>query len=207
MSGARPLERGEHAFGVTVGGAMLDFGGSPLPLPNTVVEGAHGLTELDGKPVDLRYGLNATGLPFGVLSGHVGSSWLLVEPNGAVPRLSLTNRLWFATNVPGLAFRTEPVVQGWLTWQPELTASYDVGQQLVYVSASQYLDVMDPGLTFTPALGAQLDPGKAGGFFVQPEVRWFAAGRVRDSRGVRFIGPSGAFGASVAFGTRFGGPR
>ena len=45
MSGARPLARGEHAVGVTVGGALLDFGG-PLPLPNIVVEGAHGVAEV-----------------------------------------------------------------------------------------------------------------------------------------------------------------
>lgn len=207
LSGARPLERGERAFGVTIGGALLDLGGAPLPMPNLVVEGAHGITELDGRPVDLRYGLNATALAYGVLGGHVGSSWLLFRPRGPVPRLALTNRVHFATNVPGLAFRTDPVVQGWLAWQPELTASYDVGHQLVYGSVSEYLDVMEPSLTLTPALGAQLDPGPAGGFFVQPEVRWFAAGRVRESRAVRFVGPSGAIGVSVALGTRFGGPR
>lgn len=204
LSGARPLERGEHAIGVTIGGAMIDFGG-PLPMPNLVVEGAHGLTEVAQRPLDLRYGLNATALPFGMIAGHVGSSWLLVRPEGAVPRLALTDRVFFATNVVGLPYRTAPRLQGWLTNQLELTASYDLGHQLVYASVSEYLDVANPGLTLTPALGAQLDPGEAGGFFVQPELRWFAAGRVADSRAVRFIGPSGAIGVSVALGTRFGG--
>jgi hypothetical protein len=192
-------------LGVTLGGAMLDLDG-PLPMPNVVVEGAHGLTEVARRPLDLRYGLNATAMPFGMLAGHVGSSWLLVRPDGAVPRLALTDRVFFATNIPGLPYRSDPRLQGWLTNQLELTASYDLGHQLVYASVSEYLDVANPGLTLTPALGAQLDPGKAGGFFVQPELRWFALGRVRDSRAVRFIGPSGAIGLSLALGTRFGRP-
>lgn len=185
---------------------MIDFGG-PLPLPNLVVEAAHGLTEVAERPLDLRYGLNVTALPFGLLQGHVGSSWLLVRPNGAVPRLALTDRLFFATNVPGLAFRTDPTVQGWLVDQIELTASYDLGQQLVYLSVSEYLDVQSPSLTLTPAIGAQLDPAARGGFFVQPELRWFAVNQSPKIDSVRFIGPTGAIGLSVALGTRFGSPR
>ena len=203
MSGARPLARGEHAVGVTLGGALLDFGG-PMPLPNVVVEGAHGVAEVAGRPLDLRYGLDATGLPFGLLAGHVGSSWLLARPRGVLPRLALTDRVFFATNVLGLPYKTDPRLQGWVADQLELTASYDLGHQLVYASVSEYLDLQNPTLTFTPALGAQLDPGDAGGFFVQPEVRWFALGRVRESRAVRFVSPSGALGVSVGLGARFG---
>ncbi len=33
MNGARPLEPGQHAVGVTLGGAVLEFAGAPLPLP------------------------------------------------------------------------------------------------------------------------------------------------------------------------------
>jgi hypothetical protein len=206
MSGARPLARGEHAVGVTVGGALLDFGG-PLPLPNIVVEGAHGVAEVADRPLDLRYGLNATALPFGLISGHVGSSWLLVRPKGAIPRLALTDRVFFATNLLGLPYKTDPVLQGWVADQIELTASYDLGHQLVYASVSEYIDLQSPALTFTPALGAQLDPGQPGGFFFQPELRWFALGQVRDSRAVQFASPSGALGVSLGFGTRFGKAR
>ena len=55
LSSARPLAPGEHEVGVTIGGPVLLFGGAPVPLPNTVVQGRSGVAELGGRPLDIFY--------------------------------------------------------------------------------------------------------------------------------------------------------
>jgi len=206
LSGARPLAVGEHAVGVTAGGALVPLGG-PIPLPNMVVEGKHGIAELADRPLDIGYGLNVTGLPFGIAQGHVGSSFLLIDQKGAAPALSITDRLFLATNLPGASSRVVPRVQGWGADQVELTASWYAGHQLVYVGVGQYFDFGNPTLLLTPSVGAQLDPGKAGGFLVQPELRWYGINQRPKADNVDWVGGNGALGFSLGFATRFGGSR
>ncbi len=91
MSGARPLPQGQHAFGVTLGGAMIEFGGSPLTLPHMVVEGRSGLPQLLDRNLDVNYGLNLTALAFGDVGLHGGASWQLLEQRGGVPEGGLTD--------------------------------------------------------------------------------------------------------------------
>ena len=199
MNGARPLEPGQPAVGVTLGGAVLEFADAPIPLPNAVVEARHGLTRVADRPLDLSYGLNVTPLAFGLLQGHVGSSWLLFDQHGAAPALSLTDRVFFAV---------DPAPQAWAANQLEVTASWLAGNQLVYVSLSQYLDLPRPSLVLTPAVGAPLDPGEPGGLFVQPEVRYYGANLANDLNTIPWIPDGvGALGISIGLGSRFGGAR
>jgi hypothetical protein len=199
MNGARPLEPGQHAVGVTLGGAVLEFAGAPLPLPNAVVEARHGVALVADRPLDLSYGLNLTPLAFGLVQGHVGSSWLLFDQRGAAPALSVTDRVFFAL---------DPAPQGWGANQLELTASWRSGHQLVYLSLSQYLDLLRPSLVLTPALGAALDPGPAGGFFVQPELRYYGVNLVNELNTIPWMPDRvGAVGFSVGVGSTFGGAR
>ena len=62
MNTARPLDKGQTAVGLTLGGPMVEFGGSFVPLPNAVVEGRTGMKPLNGKNWDINYGLNLTAL-------------------------------------------------------------------------------------------------------------------------------------------------
>lgn len=207
MTGARPLAPGQHAVGVTAGGGLVELG-APIPLPNLVLEARHGLPELAGRPWDLGYGLNATGLAFGLLQGHVGSSWLLLPQQGAAPALSLTDRVFFATNLLGLPSRPEPRLQAWGADQVELTASWLVGGQLPYLSLSQYFDFRTPALTLTPALGAVFDPREPGGVALQAEVRWYGVNQPDDVATVSWVpGNAGILGISVGLSSRFGGAR
>jgi hypothetical protein len=207
FTAARPLEPGETLVGATVGGAMLTFGG-PLPLPNVVLEGRHGLPHLAERPFDVGYGLNATGLAFGLLQGHVGASWLLVPQSGARPAVSLGNRVFFAFNVPGPPGRVDPELEGWGADQLEVTGSWEVGHALPYLSFSQYTDFGNPELLLTPAAGVQLDPSEPGGFLLQTELRWYAFHRSSIQSIPPWIpGDAGVLGVSVSAGTRFGGGR
>ena len=206
LSGARPLSPGEHAVGVTAGGVFVPLGG-PVPLPNLVVEGKHGVAKPIDRPLDVHYGLNITGLPYGIAQGHVGSSFLLVDQKGAAPALSLTDRLFLATNLPGSPYRAEPRAQGWVADQVELTASWYAGQQLVYLGMAQYIDFGSPSWLLTPSVGVQIDPGAPGGFLVQPELRWYGITQRPQAESVDWVGTTGGLGFSIGFATRLGDPR
>jgi hypothetical protein len=188
-----------------VGGTLVPLG-APVPLPNVVAEAKHGLVRIADRPLDLHYGLNVTGLPFGVVQGHVGNSFLLVHQNRGWPALSFTKRLFVATNAAGAPYRVSPRVQGWALDQLELTASWQPGgKHLVYVGVAEYLDWGNPELLLTPSVGAQIDPGEPGGFLVQPELRWFAINQRPQAGNVDWVGPTGALALSVGLATRFGG--
>ncbi|MEN0065902.1 MAG: hypothetical protein AAGA48_27425 [Myxococcota bacterium] len=207
LSTARPLEQGETMVGATLGGGMFNFGG-PLPLPNVVVEGRHGLRPLANRAFDLGYGLNLSALPFGLTQGHVGASWLIVDQAGARPAFSVNNRIFFGINVPGGPDRPTPRVQGWGADQIEVTASWKTERTLPYVSLSQYFDFRNPELLLTPAVGVQVDPADPGGFVFQGELRWFAITRTQDILIPSWVPRrAGTLGVFVSGAVRFGGNR
>lgn len=205
MNGARPLERGQHAFGVTVGGGLVELG-APIPLPNVVVEARHGLPEVAHRPFDLGYGLNATALPFGMIAGHVGADWLLLRQDRGWPALSLTDRVFFATNLLGLGSKIDPQLELWANDQVEVTASWLVKGQLPYVSLSQYTDLGSPALTLTPAVGFVLDPKTSGrGVALQTEVRWYGLSQPDEAATVTWVPNSmGILGITLGLSGRFG---
>jgi hypothetical protein len=207
LNTARPLAPGEHAVGLVVGGGLVDLG-APIPLPNVVVEGRHGVAELGTRPLDVGWGLNATALAFGIVSVHGGGSVLLAHQSGALPAVSVGNRLWLASNVLGTASRPDPVQQLWAADQLEVTASWLAGNQLPYLSLSEYLDFGNPALTLTPAAGCVFDFREPGGVVLQTEVRWYGLGVPDAASTVDWVpGSTGVLGVSVGLSKRFGRPR
>jgi hypothetical protein len=174
LTGARPLERGMHEVGASVGGPFVRVGDTPLPLPNIVVQGRSGVAEPVDRPLDLNYGLNVTATAFGLLQGHVGADWLLSEQDGAIPALATTHRVFFGTNLLGLA--NKPRLEGWGAYQLEFNLSWLMKAQLLYLGLSQYVDFGNPHVTLTPAIGAVLDPSpkRSGGSRIHLELRWYA---------------------------------
>jgi len=169
MNSARPLEQGEHVVGATFGGAIVDAGFTTIPLPNLVVEGRSGLSPVLERPFDVNYGLNVTGLPFGLIGLHGGVSWLAMEQRGGAPALSLSNRLYLYDN--HLDFRkTDRAL--WAVDQLELLASWDTRRALLYVGGAEYLDLTNPGLLLSPVAGAELHLGQRWG--LQIEGRHYA---------------------------------
>ncbi len=203
MNTARPLAPGEHAAGLTIGGPMIVVG-APLPLPNAIVEGKHGVVTLLERDLEINYGLNLTGLAFGVIQAHVGGAWELLAQDGWIPALSISNRVFLATNPLWLGPpRSETAVGFWGANQTELLASWKPGGQLLYTGIAQYLDFGAPSLLLTPILGTELDFG-LGGFRLQLEARYFALGRSTQATNlVWFPGGSGALGFSIGFGYHF----
>lgn len=207
MNTARPLSPGQHALGVTLGGGLVELG-APIPLPNVVVEGRHGVAEPKGHPIDVGWGANLTALPFGVLAIHGGASGLLLHQAGARPALSVADRVWFATNALGLPAKTEPRLQGWVTDQVELTASWKTDHALPYLALAEYLDLGHPALTLTPAVGSAWDFRRPGGVVLQTELRWYGLGVPDDGATVDWVpGGTGVLGVSVGLSSRLGARR
>ncbi len=207
LTTARPLSPGEHALGVVAGGGMVDLG-APIPLPAVMVEGRHGVAAPGGHPIDVGWGVNGTALAFGMAAVHGGVSGLLLRQDGAIPAVSVGDRLWFATNAPGLGSKLEPRLQAWAADQVEVTASWEVGGQLPYVSLSQYIDFGNPALTLTPAVGSVWDLREPGGLVLQTEVRWYGLGVPDDAATVDWVpGNTGILGVDVGLSGRFGRAR
>lgn len=201
MQGARPLEPGQHQAGMTIGGAFVDAG-VVVPIPHAIAEGRSGVVRLWDRPLDLNYGLNVTALFYQVFQAHFGASWLLIQESGWRPALSMTNRLYFATNALA-ANKVEGTRGAWGAHQLELTGSYTFGNQLVYLAFAQYTDFGRPDALLTPALGAEFDMGWSG-FRMHVETRWYAINKTRTIETVRFWpGNQGALGLSFGGSWRF----
>ena len=202
MNTARPLAAGEHALGVTLGGPMVEFSGAYIPLPNLVVEGLSGLQPLANRPLDLNYGMNLTGLAFGVVGLHAGSSWQLVEQQGAIPAVVISDRLWLYNNYLDLR-KDKSQRRLWAVDQIEVNGSYEVGRSLVYFGFAEYLDFSQPDLIVTPFLGTELRPSAPVG--LQIEARYFGANKVKPVDTVTWLSPGpGAFGLLLGFRYDFG---
>jgi hypothetical protein len=175
MSGARPLDPGQHAVGATLGGAIIDVGPATIPLPNVVVEGRSGLQPVLGRPFDVNYGVNATGLAFGIVQVHGGVSWLVLDQNGWVPAVSASNRLYVFSNHVD---RRKDTHAWWFVDQLEVLASWDTRPALIYGGVAEYLDFRQPSLLLTPVLGAQFHLGERWG--IQLEGRHYAINRNKE---------------------------
>ena len=205
INNARPLAEGSHQVGLTVGGPMVMLSGAPIPLPNAVVEGRHGVTTVAERPLDVNYGLNLTGTAFGILQVHVGASYLIMAQKGSVPALSVSNRIFIASNLLGAADKADPDAKFWAADQLEITASWLLGDHLVYVGLGQYFDFGNPALTLTPSVGADFDPGETGGFRLHTELRYYAINQPHEVAAVTWVFPEsvGALGFNFGFSYAF----
>ena len=203
LNTARPLDKGKHRVGVTGGGAVLKALGPPIPLPNLVVEGQSGLSPVQGRPLDVNYGINTTAIAFGTIGIHGGISHLLMEQSGAIPSLSVTERLHFYNNWFDNTKESD-VRKAFFLNQVDLTAGWDIKRHLGYVGLANYLDIADPELTLAPFAGVQWNSKKS--LFLQAETRYLAINRQPEIVDVPFATFGyGALSITGSIGFSFGG--
>ena len=209
MNTARPLDKGQTAIGLSLGGPMVEFGGAFVPLPNAILEGKTGMKPINGHNWDVNYGINLTALAFDQAGLHAGASYQLQNQNGNIPAISLGNRLFLYNNYPSPA-STEEGKGIWANDEINATFSWKIGKQMVYTGISQYFDLSAPSLTLTPFVGCELfHSGLTNGFALQFELRNYAVGRNPTVNTAKWNAPfgSGAFGGSLGFIYRFGGAQ
>ncbi len=173
MNAARPMQPGTHQVGVNFGGPFTTSLGPPIPIPNLVVEGRSGLKPLGPIPVDVNYGMNLTTLAFGVVGIHGGGSVHLLEQNNALPALSVTERVHVYTNKLD-GSKPKESRAWWGLNELDLTASWSMGNHLIYTGVTDHIDMADPELLIGPFVGTELRP-KGGHFAWQLETRWIGA--------------------------------
>lgn len=167
----RPLAPGEHGVSVALGGPLTNLPNiGQIPLPNVTVEGHHGIVERVG----LNYGLHLLPLAYGVAGAHVGGTWQLFDqPTVVVPALSVSERLFGFTNVID-GRKQAPAVFG--LSQTDLTASWQLEEQLVWLGGALYAPFNDRGVFMAPVVGAELHPlpvfGLDDWLRLQVEGRW-----------------------------------
>jgi len=204
LPAARPLDPGLHEIGASMGGPVLNLGGTPLPVPLLNLQGRHGLPKLLDRPIDLTYGLNLMALPFGILQGHVGMGWMVVKQRGAAPAITVADKQFFGTNALGLPNKPAAVATGWAANQLEVDISWEIRRQVIYAGLTQYFDFGNPQLTLTPSFGASFDtsPRTDGGLKIHLDFRWYALNQKDVYDAIRWIPrPQGSwgFGASLSY--------
>ena len=205
--GARPLDPGQHEIGVTIGGPTVNLGG-PLALPNINLQARHGLVKRWERPLDITYGLNLIALPFGLLQGHVGLSYLVIPQRGPAPALAVSTKQFLAMNGPGLRAKPAAELAGWTANQLDLYLSWEISRQLIYLGLTQYTDFGSPHLTLTPSVGVVVDttPKTPGGVMLNLDLRWYAMTQRNDYDAVRWVPEAlGAFGLGVGVSVVFPG--
>lgn len=211
LSGARPLDRGQHEVGAVFGGPLIAPLGFAMPFPNLVVAGRSGLPALADRPFDLGYGLNATGLAFGIAALHADLGWQLAPQSGAWPAFTVRNKVFLLTNIIA-ANKADDASRG-LSVADEIDAiaSWSINpaqSSLFYVSVAQTFDFGAPGLLLTPGIGTEIDPGGRGGLKFLAEVRWWGINRESLSDNAAFVpGRPGAIGIQLGLSYGFGGAR
>ncbi len=190
----RPVEQGVVAAEVALGGPIADVG-PVIPLPLSTAGARYGIHPR----VDVGAHLHLTSLAFGVVGADVGSTWLLLEQNGAIPAIAANGRLYGFTDVqvgqPRAFLELTPSVS-WLLGDRYLT--YVTGSGLVQFAGGRPL--------FSVGAGEEV---RFGNFSLQAELRWYQPDYETTFTVVDWspVFGMGGWGAVVGASYRFGGAR
>jgi len=198
LNNARPLEPGQHAVGVALGGPIANITNvGPIPLPHVTVEGRHGIIDR----LDVNYGVHLLPLVFGVTGGHLGATYLLGKQEGAAPAIAFGQRLFGFTNrLDPRKFDRAP--GDWFMSQSDLTVSWLVANQLVYGGLTGYVPFSAPNLFLTPFLGIEVRPG-IDWLRIQLEGRYLAPYVNTQFAVVDWIAPGNQGGLLINLGVAF----
>jgi hypothetical protein len=192
---ARPLAPGEHAVAMTFGGPLIDVPNvGIIPMPNATVEGRHGIIE----DLDINYGIHLLPTAYGNPGGHVGATFLVVDEKAFFPALSVGNRLYAFSNL--IDGRVDLERRGvFFMHQLDLTASYEIWDQLLYGGVTHYLPFNNPGLFLAPFFGVEFQPGID---WIRPylELRYLAPYINNHFAAVDYITPFGHGAVNLSFG-------
>lgn len=162
VAAVRPVPKGALQPELSFGGPMAEVGGlGSVPLPLSTLGARYGIAE----KFDLSAHVHLTSLAFGVAGLDVGSTYLALPEQGAIPALSVGGRLYGFTDVDFLGGpRAYVELSG--------SASYLV-QQMVqpYLSTSVLFQFAGGLPLVSVAGGAELILGNFG---LTAEARWYA---------------------------------
>jgi hypothetical protein len=192
VTSVRPAPKDVVQAEAALGGPLVRLSGLVLPVPLTTAGARYGL----GDTYDVAAHVHLTSLSFGVAGLDVGSTWMPLSQQGALPALSLSGRLYGFTNL-----RDGPRAYLELTG----SASYLAGEHfLTYLSGTTLVQFAGGSPLYSLAFGEELRFGRFG---LQAEVRWYEPDVATVFQVVDWVPVLGQGGLGVIVGVnyRFGG--
>ena len=91
----KPLHRGEHQVSANLGGPLIGFAGTTIPIPLTSINYARGLSD----SLTVHGGLQTTSLLYKTIQLDAGATYGLLKPSGWKPGLSVSGSLNFLSDM------------------------------------------------------------------------------------------------------------
>lgn len=185
VSTVRPLEPGQSAVALSVGGPVVTLPGiADVPLPYSVLRYRWGLE----KNLEAHIGLHPTMLAFRTIGLDAGLSYEIVHGEKAVPSLvfGINPTIW--VNPFNEAAGFSPEAEAVLSWMIR-------DKLLVYAGGQAFFQLEKPYVPLAALLGAEYRLGPMGLGF---EAKWYSPAENSEYRVVNFPlspGDHGALGA------------
>jgi hypothetical protein len=189
VSTVRPLEPGQNAVALSVGGPVVTLPGiADVPLPYSVLRYRWGLVN----DLEAHVGLHPTMLAFGTIGLDAGVSYELVHGNKVLPSLVLgiNPTIWVNPFNEAAGFSPEAeAVFSWIVWD----------KLLLYTGGQTFFQLEKPYTPWAALLGAEYRFGAVG---LGLETKWYSPTENSEYRVVNFpLSPAkqGAFGFVLGF--------
>lgn len=127
----KPLNKNEVAVGFDLGGPIIDFAGTKIPVPFTSLSGAYGIDSV----MTVWGGLHLTSMAFGNFQTDIGLLRDIIPAKGRMPGLSLAPVANLLVNFDNGDFRIYPQLDVNLHWQYSLKKRH-----FMYLSLSNWID-------------------------------------------------------------------
>jgi hypothetical protein len=202
-----PLEAGQHAATLSIGGPFVQYAGAPIPAPITSVGYRYGI---DGQS-DVHAAFYPLGLAlFNVWGVDVGVNRELMHAAGARPRLMLDMTHYFFWGDNRTKDQDSPSPAGGFRWFPDISAvfTWDLGRRphRIYVGVDGFFQTIPKFYPMiSPIVGTELRASRVVG--VQLEVGWHALWQDTLYSNVVWYGPGNQGAISAKLGLNFYVPR
>ncbi len=127
----RPLEKGERQVALNVGGPLLGFAGTTIPMPLTAVSYAQGITD----NVTAFGGIHTTAMLFGVFQTDVGVCYNLYHPDSSQFGLSVNPVINMAFDKWEGNFKLWPEIDVNAYWE------FTPQKSFIYLGASNWFEL------------------------------------------------------------------
>ncbi len=166
----RAVEEGATHVIASLGGPLIPFGGTTIPVPYLTAGILYGFSN----ETSITATTHVTMLLFGNLGLDVGYVKRLVTEEEWIPEVTAKGHLYVFSDLKHLAnTRFFPLVT--------LNGSYSFGSSLLYAGTDHVIQLHQPAYFISPFLGGEFSFGER--WRLQTELKWMAA-NVRTANGV-----------------------
>lgn len=196
VAAVRPLQLGESALALSVGGPVARVAGLDIPLPYPVLRYRYGLSDNTG----LHAGIHLMPAAMGVIGLDAGYSYHFLRQSGWIPSAGATAGLAIFIKPGAIDQRVFPTLDANASWLlGDRTLAY-LGCQSMY----QFSDT--PYVVLAPLIGAEVRVARR--LSLGLETKWYAPTEPTNPRIVDYrlpIAGKGAVGFNLGVNYRFRG--